>query len=478
MNATVRYVAVVKSDCPTCRLAEPALAMLAAAVPLEVYRQDGGDFPTLRHVLRDDRALDVSYRHQIDIVPTLVRFEDGAEVNRVLGWDRAAWQTLTGLPELGAHLIAFQPGCGSLSTQPGIAERLALEHGAVALQARQVGVPPDADVHETMYEHGWSDGLPLIPPTDLRIARMLGGTSRSPDDIVGLIPPNLVECTVEKVAINAVMAGCRPEYLPLLLTTIEAALEPEFSLHGLLCTTWFSGPAVIVNGPVSRRIGINSGHNCLGQGTRANSTIGRALQLLIRNVGGGRPMEIDRSVFGHPGKVGFCFAEDESDPDWMPLHVARGFRAEDNAVTLFHADGVHGLRAHRARGAAELARSLAAGLVSVTHPKLYGWGGAILLISPDHFAIFKREGWDRGTIESALLDALRRPRQELAEGVGGIAEGAVGGGSDDLIDKFHAGTLLVMRAGGGGSLISAVIGGWPAMRRQDEVKPVTRLMRE
>ena len=142
---------------------------------------------------------------------------------------------------------------------------------------------------------------------------MLSGTRRNPEEVVGRIPPNLTECTVEKVAINSVMAGCKPEYMPVLLAALEAALDPIFTLHGLLCTTCFSGPIIIVNGPITEKIGMNWGINALGQGNRANSTIGRALQLIVRNVGGGIPGEIDRATLGYPGKIGFCFAEDETD---------------------------------------------------------------------------------------------------------------------------------------------------------------------
>ena len=139
------------------------------------------------------------------------------------------------------------------------------------------------DPLESCFERGWTDGLPVVPPTDERILRMLKGTSRDPKELVGRIPPNYGECTVEKVAINAVMAGCKPEYMPVVLAALEAALIPEFAMHGLLCTTYFSGPTIIVNGPVTRAIGMNSGVNALGQGNRANSTM-VSLQLIIRNV--------------------------------------------------------------------------------------------------------------------------------------------------------------------------------------------------
>jgi hypothetical protein len=172
---------------------------------------------------------------------------------------------------------------------PGVADRLEARHRGGTLRSRKVEYTGDDDPEEMCFQRGWTDGLPVVPPTDERVLRMLSGTKRGPGEVIGRMPPNLAECTVEKVAINAVMAGCKPEYMPVLLAALEAALEPLFTLHGVLATTYFSGPIVIVNGPVARRIGMNSGINALGQGNRANATIGRALNLIVRNVGGGRP---------------------------------------------------------------------------------------------------------------------------------------------------------------------------------------------
>ena len=149
----------------------------------------------------------------------------------------------------------------------------------------------------------------------------LSGTKRAPDEIVANVPPDLVPCTVEKVAVNAVMAGCKPEYLPVVLAAVAVACTDEFNMHGLLATTMPVGPVLVVNGPIRRAIGMNSGMNAMGQGSRANSTIGRALQLVVRNVGGGRPGEVDRATHGNPGKLGFCFAEDEEGSPWQPLSV-------------------------------------------------------------------------------------------------------------------------------------------------------------
>src|ERR671929_18810 len=184
-----------------------------------------------------------------------------------------------------------------------------------------------------------SSARPAAPPTRGGWLSMLGGTSRAPAEVVAVVPPDLVECTVEKVAINAVLAGCLPEHLPVVLAAVEAACAEEFALHGLVATTYFSGPVVVVNGPVARRVGMNSGVNALGQGNRANATIGRALQLVVRNVGGGRPGEVDRATLGNPGKYTFCFAEDEAGSPWEPMSVERGFAPQASTVTLFAGEG-------------------------------------------------------------------------------------------------------------------------------------------
>src|SRR3989441_2092919 len=157
------------------------------------------------------------------------------------------------------------------------------------------------------------------------------------------------------------MAGCKPEYLPIVLAAVEAACTNEFNAHGLLATTYFSGPVVVVNGPVAAAIGMNSGGNALGQGNRANGTIGRALQLVIRNVGGGRPGEVDRATLGNPGKYTFCFAEDEVGSPWEPLSVERGFDAGTSTVTLFAGEGLRAVFDQLSRSPESLARSLAGG---------------------------------------------------------------------------------------------------------------------
>ena len=262
------------------------------------------------------------------------------------------------------------PGCGSLTVDPDRADELAVRFEGRTLRSRHVELAELEDEHEALFDRGWTDGLPVVPPTPERVLRMLQGTTRDPGEVVAVVPPDLVECTVEKVAVNAVLAGCRPEYLPVVLAAVEAACTSEFNIHGLLATTWFSSPVVLVNGPVATAIGMNSGVNALGQGNRANATIGRALQLVIRNVGGGRPGGVDRATLGNPGKYTFCFAEAEATAPWEPLAQSRGVPAGTSALTLFAGSGVQGVVDQLSRTPESLARSFAACLRSVAHPKL------------------------------------------------------------------------------------------------------------
>lgn len=223
----------------------------------------------------------------------------------------------------------------------------------------QIEVGTLEDEIETCFARGWSDGLPVVPPTEERIMHMLSGTTRAPDELVGIVPPNYNTCTVEKVAINAVLAGCKPEFLPVVLAAVETALIETFGMHGLLATTFFAGPMIVVNGPITREIGMNARVNALGQGNRANATIGRALQLVIRNIGGGVPGGIDRAMLGNPGKYTFCFAEREDDSPWESLAVERGFSPNASTVSLFAASGVtHGSGLPRSRRPLPILRHL------------------------------------------------------------------------------------------------------------------------
>ena len=355
-----------------------------------------------------------------------------------------------------------------------MAERLEAKHKGGTLRARKIEYAAADDPVELCYARGWTDGLPVTPPTDERVLAMLKGTSRRPDEVVGRIPPYLAECTVEKVAVNAVMAGCKPEYMPVLLAALEAALEPLFTLHGVLATTYFSSPIVIVSGPVAKKIGMNSGVNALGQGNRANATIGRALNLVVLNVGGGRPGEADRSTLGSPSKYTLCFAEDESDPAWEPLSVARGFPRGASTVTLFQGHGVEAFVDQKSRTPEALSRSFGLSLVKIGHPRLVQSARVVVVLSPEHYAIYKEAGWDRKRIERALYEATIRPGAELVAGKDGVGEGIPASRAGEQVPKFHDDGIMVVRAGGKAGLFSAFLPGWLAGRNREELQPITR----
>ena len=462
------YVLVVKKDCPTCTLIEPVIQALArnSALSLKVYVQDDPSFPANLAGVIDDSSLEYSYQAEIEVVPTLIRLTDGndaqSEDSRIYGWDKEQWQSFTRIEGLGAELVNFKPGCGSKTQDPGMSEVLALRFGKQILQARSVELAEAEDVMEACYDRGWSDGLPVVPPTPLRVMRMLNGSTRDAAEIVGKAPPDNVPCTIEKIAINAVMAGCKPEYFPVVIASVEAALQDRFCMHGLLCTTYFSSPVMVVNGPITKQIGMNSGVNALGQGNRANATIGRALQLIIRNVGGGVPGGIDRANMGNPGKYTYCFAEDESDANWGSLSMDRGFGRKDSVISLFAGDGLQPVLDQQSRTPHSLAKSMAMSLRSVAHSKLFGIADAILVVCPEHRRVFREGGWNKEDLRKALHEELVTPGVEIIRGANDIAEGMPANFKDKVLNKFRDDGLHIVTTGGTAGMFSAIIGGWVA----------------
>ena len=451
------WVAVVKRDCPTCLLVEPVLQQLAVAGSLTVVSQDDPDFPAGVQVL-DDRELESSWRLSIETVPTLLRVKDGAETGRTVGWLRSAWEALTGVSGLGADLPDHRPGCGSRSVEWGVEAELERRYGDRVLTSRVVELADLEDEVEAAYARGWSDGLPVVPPTEARVLAMLAGTARAPDEVVASVPPDLAPCTVEKVAVNAVLAGCLPEHLPVVLAAVAAACTDAFNMHGLLATTFPAGPTLVVSGPVVQALGMNAGGNALGQGNRANATIGRALQLVVRNVGGGRPGEVDRATQGQPGKLSFCFAESSVDAPFPPLAASRG--VEGSALTLFAGSGTVPVVDQLSRTPESLARSFAAVLAVLPHPKLAMAFDALLVLSPEHGRVLREAGWDRERLLAELSTLLARPGASLSRGADGMAEGLPPGFESVDVPKFRPGGLLIAYAGGTAGLFSTVVPGW------------------
>lgn len=268
-------------------------------------------------------------------------------------------------------------------------------------------------INRLFCERKWSDGLPVIPPTVERVERMLGQSRRPPEDVVASVAPGFGAATVERIAINAVMAGCEPEYLPVLIAAVEAMTAPEFNLQGIQATTNPAAVWIIVNGPAASRLGVNGTCNCLGQGTQANATIGRALRLVLQNVGGARPGEMDRATHGQPGKYTFCCAENEEANPWEPLHVERGFRRDASTVTVVGAEGTINMNTH-AKDAGDLLRVIAETMV---HPPSneYCYGSEPwLVLAPEHAEVLEGEGLSKTDVKRRLWELTKMPAARMA----------------------------------------------------------------
>jgi hypothetical protein len=463
-------VVVVKEECETCRMVAPLLAQFEATV----FTQDDPAFPSSVAAVHD-ADLAVSWHHDIETVPTLLRVVDGVEVDRTVGWSRADWQRITGLADLGAELPVMRPGCGSMSVDPNLVDALRARFGSSVLKARRIELADLDDEMERLYDLGVTDGLPVVPPTEERVLRMLTGTTRSPDEVVAIVPPDLVDVTVEKIAINAVMAGCLPEYLPWVIAAVEAICTDEFNIHGVLATTMPVGPVIVCNGPGAKAIGMNGGGNAMGQGNRANLTIGRAVQLVVRNIGGGRPGEVDRATHGNPGKISFCFAELEESSPFTALATSRGVASGVDAVTVFAGEGPRCIVDQLSRTPESLAGSFASCLRTLHNPKLVLGFDVILVVGPEHARVFAEAGWDRDRVLAELHARLQIPGAEIVRGAGGIAEGVPEHLRDVTLPKFRPDGILLVHAGGGAGLFSAMIGGWA--NGSVGSQPVTREVR-
>jgi hypothetical protein len=267
--------------------------------------------------------------------------------------------------------------------------------------------PDDLDAINRLYrERKWSDGLPIVPPTQARVARMLGGTTRGRAEVVAALAPGFGAATVENVAINAVMAGCEPAHLPVLIAAVEAVAAPEFNLQGIQATTNPAAVWIIVNGPLAQTIEVNATFNCIGEGAWANATIGRALRLVLRNVGGALPGEMDRATQGQPGKYTFCCAENEAASPWEPLHVERGFAKTASTVTVVGAEGTMNMNSH-SKDAAELVHVIAQTMIHPPSNEYTHGGEPWLMIGPEHAEILHRGGVTKAELKRRLWEASK-----------------------------------------------------------------------
>lgn len=274
-------------------------------------------------------------------------------------------------------------------------------------------VPDDpVAVYEFVERQGWGDGLPVVPPTEARVQAMLDATPLEPTHVVGVIEPRRGEATVEKIAINAVLAGCAPEVFPAVIAAVEAVARPEFNLYAINTTTCCATPALMINGPARHALGIECGYSCLGHNGRANATIGRALRLVMRNVGGSIPGAVSKSCFGQPGRISLCFGEWEEKSPWEPFHVRRGFRAEENVMTVTCATGTQDIADVFAESGEELIEVLAHGIDWIGNNKVLvpqEKGDMLLLLCPDFAAKIARDGFSVEDVQRMLLEKTRTP---------------------------------------------------------------------
>lgn len=281
--------------------------------------------------------------------------------------------------------------------------------------AARFEAPDDLEAINRLYrEKRWGDGLPVIPPTVERVERMLGGTRRGRDEVVARIAPGFGAATVERIAINAVLAGCDPEALPILIAATEAVVAPEFNLQGIQATTNPVAVWLIINGPAAKSLDVNGTFNCLGQGTWSNATIGRALRLVLQNIGGALPGEMDRATQGQPGKYSFCCAENEEASPWEPLHVERGHARGASTVTVVGAEGNLNMNTHT-KDAGELVRAFAE---TIQHPPCndYCHGGEPwIVIGPEHAEIFHRAGLSKAELKRELWEHSKMPAARMTD---------------------------------------------------------------
>jgi hypothetical protein len=265
---------------------------------------------------------------------------------------------------------------------------------------------------------GWTDGLPVIPPTEALVDAMLRGATRAPDEVLGRMEPLKGTVTVEKVAANAVMAGCRPEYFPVVLATVRAVLQPDFNVGSTACTTGGSAPMVIVNGPIARRLGISGGTACFGGNIKANATIGRALRLVMRNLGGAKPDGMEKSTHAWPGKIACCFAENEARSPWEPLHVERGYPADTSTVTVVAVRGIYSVTEGVQTTGQGVLETLVASMRYVGSPIYHQMHNGIPLIvalCPEHAEEIARAGFDRRAVREFIYEHARLPVSVLRD---------------------------------------------------------------
>ncbi len=315
----------------------------------------------------------------------------------------------------------------------------------------------DADAIEACFAAGWTDGLPVVPPEEHVVARFLEAVGWDPSEIVLYEPVRGAAVHAGAIVVNAVMAGCRPTYLPVVRAAIRAMAHPDFEVHPATSSTGGPGPVLVVNGPIRNELGLNSGTNVFGPGNRANAAIGRAVRLVLWNCMGARTGELDNATQGWFGKYTACFAEREETSPFEPFHVRRGFQAEVSCVTVLAAESPHTVLTASGVGAEAVLLTASDVLGSLGS---HSDGQGFLVLCPEHAQILARAGWTIRSLQEHLFHASRRTIAELKRS--GKLEGCIEP-SDEIASRPRGRTpddILVVHAGGDAGAVSAWIPTW------------------
>jgi hypothetical protein len=328
------------------------------------------------------------------------------------------------------------------------------------LRARRLEVDGDDAVQQLYRERGWTDGLPVVAPTAARVTEMLEWALLTPDTVIGVEPVRGRPLTAEKVAINAVLAGCLPPDLPVVAAAVDAMCHPAFAVHGATASTGGCAVLVVVSGPIRRQLGMSSAHSALAGADRASVSIGRAVRLVVRNLLDARPGELDRSTLGHPGKLSWCLADDEEGgAPWLSLGSERGVPADTSSVTVFAASGPRQVMNEWTTNPAEVASTIAAEMrATMLHYSIWP-GNYAVVIPPQLRAVFHDAGWTKADLRRFLHEHAAVQRSEWA------AVGKAAVVSERNRDRRYTALrqpedLLVISAGGEAGGFAAVIPPW------------------
>ena len=493
-------VVFFETDCPTCQLALPYLNLLQQD-SIQVIGLSQDDERSTREFVSQlkisypvelDSGLKISLAYDPHNVPTFYLLDESGQVQQTLvGFDKQGLNDLA--VALGHAPIApgddgapaWKPGCSSRHLHPsqptsgclgipdlepevdgGAAEGSAKFLRRAGDHATRITLSDDEDPFEYCRKQ-FGDALPVIPPTVEKVETMVKSSGLAPETIIARVPPFYGEATVEKIAANAVMAGCVPEMMRVLLPLLRAACDERFNLHGVQATTHFAAPLVMINGPVRKELGFWWKQNVFSNVSRANSSLGRAFQLVLLNIGGGRPDGIDMSALGNPGKFSFCIAENEEENPWEPFHVTRGLRREQSALSLFAAEPPRGVSEHTAPAGKTVLETISFALATVWSYRTCLMPEAIVILCPEHVKTIHRDGITKEQARQFLFENTGIPvrhysKEERAEGTqlaANYKEITVRG--EKCYQKFRSPEAIsIFVAGGTAGKFSAVIGSW------------------